>query len=422
MAGKYVEVSYYKIRAKGVPLATSGGKAPGHLGLKAAIEGLRAVILEAQGRRLRPIECFDIICWLSSAVLSGGIRRSATIALFDVTDGEMVYSKCGNNPIRAYANISVVCTDDTVPTRVLDLCKYNGEPGMFWGDNLGRSGCNPCGEIRFSDYQGGFGLCNLVEVVCGPGLRERVALATRLATIQSTYNNLYVHSVGEYRIGVSLTGIQDYNPSAEELSDCRLVVQSENRRIANILGIPASNRTTCVKPSGTASLLLGCSNGIHNHYSPRYIRRIIFNLDEGPATSFWHQNPSNVDIGDGVGRILIPSVGGNADKKYGVDMVDYVREIGLHWLDGNAISCTVECRDETELHAALNLAVEHKMSLTFTVGGLEGKYQHLPKEKVEEGDPRWNALCRDLKPVNYNIPGNQVLAGACEGDRCILRK
>ena len=101
--GFFAEFNYGNIRAEGEPLVTSGGRAPGHLPLRRLVESLRLRFNGAIGRKLRPIECHDIICCIAQAVLSGGIRRSSLISLFSPDDGEMMYAKYFHGKIWADA-------------------------------------------------------------------------------------------------------------------------------------------------------------------------------------------------------------------------------------------------------------------------------------------------------------------------------
>lgn len=88
---------YGDIRPKGTRLKTAGGKAPGPEPLKIALTHIEAIFeRKNNGDKLRPIDCHDIMCHLADAVLSGGIRRSAMIALFSHDDYEMMECKFGN--------------------------------------------------------------------------------------------------------------------------------------------------------------------------------------------------------------------------------------------------------------------------------------------------------------------------------------
>ena len=110
--GYYVEFSYYKVRPQNSRLKTSGGKAPGHIPLRDALESVRTLLDKCQGRRLEPIECYDALCHLADAVYSGGIREAALICLFSIDDPFMMHAKVGNwyetHPWRARSNNSVV--------------------------------------------------------------------------------------------------------------------------------------------------------------------------------------------------------------------------------------------------------------------------------------------------------------------------
>ncbi len=149
--GYYVEFNYSEIRAEGAPLKTSGGKAPGHLGLKLAIDAIRNILVDASGRRLRPIECYDILCHEADAVLSGGVRRSALISLFSIDDSEMMYAKTGNwyskAPWRQNSNNSVALLRGAVTEkqfrRIFEMTKEWGEPGAVFVNDLDY-GTNPC--------------------------------------------------------------------------------------------------------------------------------------------------------------------------------------------------------------------------------------------------------------------------------------
>lgn len=149
--GYYVEFDYSDIRPRGAPLKTSGGKAPGHLGLKAALEAIRQVLVGAAGRKLRPIECYDILCHAADAVLSGGNRRSASICLFSIDDAEMLSAKTGDwyvkYPWRQNSNNSAVCLRGEVTEkqfkRIFDLAREWGEPGFVFSNDVDYL-YNPC--------------------------------------------------------------------------------------------------------------------------------------------------------------------------------------------------------------------------------------------------------------------------------------
>lgn len=192
IGGYWVEFSYADVRDKGVRLKTSGGRAPGHLGLRRGLELARSILLAAQGRKLRAIEWHDIICHFAEAVLSGGIRRSAMLSLFSLSDTEMLYSKAhgnfrpafgkdpGINSQRQMANNSACLLRGHVDRRDFDrlvsVADDNyGCPGFYWTNNLDY-GPNPCGEIGMWPVTGYCGECieyhdpRKIGLVCCNGL------------------------------------------------------------------------------------------------------------------------------------------------------------------------------------------------------------------------------------------------------------
>lgn len=160
-SGKYVKFDYSRIRPKGSPISNIGGKAPGPDGLRKSIEKIRNILdrcteldetySKNNEHKLRPIDAYDILMHCSDAVLSGGIRRAATLALFSLHDEEMINAKTGdwyiNNPQRARSNNSVLLLRDKVDKEkynaMIQKVKQFGEPGMIWADDT-ETLYNPC--------------------------------------------------------------------------------------------------------------------------------------------------------------------------------------------------------------------------------------------------------------------------------------
>jgi ribonucleoside-triphosphate reductase len=137
---------YGDIRDKGTELVTAGGKAPGPDPLRVCLAQVEAILHGAIGRQLEPIEAHDIMCFLADAVLAGGIRRAAMIALFSANDNNMMEAKSGNwwerNPQRGRANNSVILLRGAVSREEFDAIWQRvknsgaGEPGIYWTNNL----------------------------------------------------------------------------------------------------------------------------------------------------------------------------------------------------------------------------------------------------------------------------------------------
>jgi len=296
------EFDYNDIRAKGTPLKTSGGKAPGPQPLKDCIHNIRKVLDAAietrgTGTQITPIEAHDLMCYIADAVLSGGIRRAALMALFSFDDQEMLECKFGNwweqHPQRARANNSAVALRNKIRKKTfLEFfervrASNSGEPGIYFTNDKDY-GCNPCCEIALKPNQ----FCNLTtinvsDVEDQEDLNNRAKAAAIIGTVQASYTGFhYLRDVWkkttekEALIGVSMTGIASGKVLKLDLEEASAVVRETNKQVAKTIGINSAARTTCVKPEGTASLVVGSSSGIHAWHSRYYIRRLRFNKNE----------------------------------------------------------------------------------------------------------------------------------------------
>jgi ribonucleoside-diphosphate reductase alpha chain len=300
MKGKaFPEFDFSDIRPKGASLLTSGGKAPGPEPLKDCLHNVQKVLDRKQnGEKLSTLEVHDIMCFIADAVLSGGIRRSAMIALFDIDDENMLTCKFGNwwelNPQRGRSNNSAVIVRHKIEKDVfLNLWKKiemsgSGEPGFFFTNDK-EWGTNPCAEVSLKPFQ----FCNLCEVNASdlPSQEEynaRVKAAAFIGTLQASYTNFhYLRDIWkkttekEALIGVGMTGIASGDVLELDMKEAAKVVKAENERVAKIIGINKAARTTVVKPSGTTSLVLGTSSGIHAWHNDYYIRRVRVGKNEG---------------------------------------------------------------------------------------------------------------------------------------------
>ena len=312
-----------KVRPAGAPLKTFGGRASGPEPLVDLFNFTINTFRNAKGRKLKQIECHDIVCKTAEIVVVGGVRRSALISLSDLNDREMRFAKSGQwweqNVQRALANNSVNYKEKpdvgTFMREWLSLYdSKSGERGIYnsmsakrtverlngryrdgSGDYIRRRipredfGTNPCSEIILRSRE----FCNLSEVVIRrndtrESLKAKVKHATILGTFQSTLTEFkylsreWKRNCDEERLlGVSLTGIMD-NPLTngskgkldELLEELRDVAYETNKEWAEKLGIPTSAAITCVKPSGTVSQLVDSASGIHARHNPYYIRTV----------------------------------------------------------------------------------------------------------------------------------------------------
>jgi ribonucleoside-diphosphate reductase alpha chain len=292
------EFDFSDIRPKGAQLVTSGGKAPGPQPLKDCIHKLKGMLdAKEDGQKLSSIEVHDMICHIADAVLAGGIRRAALISLFSADDNEMIACKSGSwwekNPQRGRANNSAALVRHKITKDFfMDLWKRveasgAGEPGIYFTNDKDW-GTNPCCEIALRPNQ----FCNLCEVNVSDiesqeDLNNRVKAATFIGTLQAGYTDFhYLRDVWKRTtekdalIGVSMTGIGSGVVLGYNMKEAAKLVKEENARVAELIGVNKSARTTTVKPAGTTSLTLGTSSGIHAWHNDYYIRRIRVGKNE----------------------------------------------------------------------------------------------------------------------------------------------
>jgi len=289
----YPRFDFSDIRPKGAILKTSGGIAPGPEPLKDCLHNIQKILDRHEtGEKLTSLDCHSIACFIAEAVLAGGIRRSAMIALFSLKDEEMLSCKTGTwweqNPQWAMANNSVVVVRHKITKPVFDhLWKRiklgnTGEPGIFFTNDDKGMGINPCAEISLKPNQ----FCNLVtinfsDIEDQSELISRVKAAALIGTLQAGYTDFhYLREIWretteeEALIGVSFTGLADKKLMELDLIKAAAAVKRENARVAKLININQAARTTTVKPSGNSSLVVGSASGIHAWHSKYYLRRI----------------------------------------------------------------------------------------------------------------------------------------------------
>ena len=298
--GYDVEHDYSLLRPAGAVLKTKGGRSSGPGALKDCIDFCRKTIRNAAGRKLSPLECHDMMCAVGNCAISGGVRRTALISLFDWDDTEMRNCKKGDFPsIRWNANNSIVWPKDITQAQFVEQFLemhngMNGEPGIFNREAAYKTiperreqrkfGMNPCGEVFLRPRQ----FCNLSIAIARAddtplSLREKVRVATMIGTIQSMATNFQGLSAEwkqnceeERLLGVDITGQMDCPLLQNDttLDYLKHISVATNVEYAERLGISRSAAVTCTKPSGNSSVLFDCSPGIHARWSEYYMRNV----------------------------------------------------------------------------------------------------------------------------------------------------
>lgn len=321
--GADIEFDYSAIRPKGA-YVRGGFKAPGPEPLRQAIEKCHHIITRIKGRKLRPFELHYLICICANSVVTGGVRRSAMISIFDADDAEMAACKTGNwiatMPELCRSNNSAAILPDT-PKEVFDSIYENtklyGEPGFVFIDSPWFV-FNPCGEVGMfpqikdenGDYHTGWGFCNLAEINGGKvktveDFYAACEAASTICTLQAGYTNFRVLekwsqliAERDALIGVGITGLCEnpailFDPEVQKRG-AQIVVET-NKKIARMIGINEAARCTVVKPSGNSSQLLGTLSGITAGHARHYIRHIQA-ADTEQAVQEWERvNPDMVE-------------------------------------------------------------------------------------------------------------------------------
>ena len=370
------------IRPKGAELITVGGKAPGPEPLKECLFQIQKVLdRKKDGEQLTPIEAHDIICHIADAVLSGGIRRAALISLFDLHDNEMLMCKHNSwwelNPQRGRANNSAVVIRHKVRKNDFFelwgkiVASNSGEPGVYFSNDK-EWGTNPCCEIALRPFQ----FCNLTEinvsnVTSQEDLNERVRAGAFLGTLQAAYTDFhYLRDIWKRTtekdalVGVGMTGIASGAVLNLNLEEAAKEAKKTNEEIAKLIGINKAARVTTVKPSGTSSLVLGTSSGIHAWHNDYYVRRMRLGKNESLYKYLIQNHPELLE--DDFFKPTIQAIisvpqkspeGAIYRTESALDLLERTKKFNLEWVKGghrkgsntNNVSATISVKpDEWE--------------------------------------------------------------------------
>ena len=479
--GQYcVNFHYDKVRPEGAPISI-GGVAPGPQVLKTAIEKVKSLLDLAvdQGQeKLRSIQCFDIFMHISHAALLSS-RRAATIALFSPDDEEMMTAKTGSwwidQPQRAYANISAQIVLDGTEEKdffkqIIENAKQYGEPGFFFASSQEHA-TNPCGEIglypTYKDENGnchsGWAVCNLNEIVI-PNVQdtdhfyEACKAAAFLGTIQASYTRAgYLGEITQKIIerdallGVSMTGMMskpDLSLHPLALQHGASLIQQENKKTADLIGINPALRCTTIKPSGNSSTVAGCSAGIHPYHAKRYIRTMRINKINPIWQEILSKLPDVCDDRDAqVGivsfaceapaeAVLRSDINANAFltnvelvQRYWVAPTTSMREIDQRKITHNVSNtCTVKIDEWDDLTNRIWDLRDRVRGISLLSDYGDHVYENAPYQSVHDSDiqmiEKYNKLLNaDWSKVDLNLGGYVEPAQvdpACAGGVCLI--
>jgi ribonucleoside-triphosphate reductase (thioredoxin) len=444
------------IRPKGAELITVGGKAPGPEPLKECLFQIQKVLdRKKDGEQLTPIEAHDIICHIADAVLSGGIRRAALISLFDLHDNEMLMCKHNSwwelNPQRGRANNSAVVIRHKVRKNDFFelwgkiVASNSGEPGVYFSNDK-EWGTNPCCEIALRPFQ----FCNLTEinvsnVTSQEDLNERVRAGAFLGTLQAAYTDFhYLRDIWKRTtekdalVGVGMTGIASGAVLNLNLEEAAKEAKKTNEEIAKIIGINKAARVTTVKPSGTSSLVLGTSSGIHAWHNDYYVRRMRLGKNESLYKYLIKNHPELLE--DDFFKPTIQAIisvpqkspeGAIYRTESALDLLERTKKLNVEWVKAghrkgantNNVSATVSVKPEewdqvgewmwNNKDTFNGLAVLPYDNGTYT----QAPFEDISKEKFEEMVKHLHSI--DLKKITEATDETDLKdQAACAGGVC----
>lgn len=441
------------VRSKGSAIKGFGGTASGPEDLVIGIQRISDVLMSRIGKRIRPIDCLDIMNIIGAIIVAGNVRRSAQIAIGDPDDVEFLLAKRWDMgpipPWRGMSNNSVACDD------IRDLHEYfwqgyegKGEPyglinlrlarrvgrlGETEYNDPGVEGFNPCAEQGLYSYE----TCCLGEIFLPniKSLEELIDVTTLLYRVNKHSLALPCHHpetqkivFENMRMGVGLTGVQQ--ATKEQLSwmdETYKYLRWYDLQYSEEHGFNPSIKLTTVKPSGTLSLLPGVTPGVGPGYAKFMYRRISIASDHALVqvcrdNGYPVEQRLNIDHSVDWGTVIVtfPFVYSSdarlAADMTAIDQLNWIRRMQEEWSD-NSVSCTVYYRPEElpEIKQYLNRNYRnsHK-SLSFLLHSDHG-FQQAPFEEIDE--ETYNALVAKVTPIRQvsqaEFDGVEECAGAC---------
>ena len=443
ISGYDIDVHYHLLRPAGSVLKIKGGHASGPEPLEQAINKIRRIIINRQGKKLRPIDAHDIMCLTGSAAVSGGVRRTAMISLFDLDDEEMLRCKDGDfyveNSQRWNANNSVVVNNSIGGDRLDEILSEmvavgRGEPGIFNRESsvtnapirrnktlLAECGTNPCGEIILRPYQ----FCNLSIAVARQdddyeSLANKVEVATILGCIQSLGTNFpelrydWVRNAEDERLlGVDITGQMD-SPivqDAEVMRRLKAVATRTAKDYSWILGVNHPASITTVKPSGNSAQLLNVSSGIHSRWSKYYIRHSRVSrhspiLKAIMASGYPYYPEVGQDI-DTATTYVIPFPIASPDgaltrhDRSAMDQCEYWLRSKLNWTEHNpSVTITYKPNEVEDLKRWIKDNIGKIGGMSF-LPAFDAKYDLLPYVEITEDE--YDKMISELPYIDFSL-------------------
>lgn len=451
--GKSFTYSTILIRGYGEKIHGLGGTASGPQILIEGIENICKICELREGKKLRSIDVLDICNIVASIVISGNLRRSASIALGDPDDYLFLRAKrwdLGNIPNwRNLSNNTIYADDYThIHNDVWEGFQGNGEPYGFFNLPLAQKygrlgeirkdnvlGLNPCGEVTLPSG----GVCCLSELFLNniSSKRELIDCAKLLYKTQKAVCNLtYIHEKTnkvthrDFRIGISVTGICQSFDKLEWLNDTYKEVREFDEIWSKKKGYPESIKISTVKPSGSISLLSNSTPGIHPAYARYYIRRVQMSSNDplieqcknlGYKVEYVKKFDGSQDFKTMI--IEFPCFAGEdtilAKDMSAIKQLELIKQMQTVWAD-NSVSATVYYYKEELLDIKKWLKENYSNNIkavSFLLhqehGFEQAPYQELSKEVYEDMMSKVKSLTSLIINNSEEITVDECSKGAC---------
>jgi adenosylcobalamin-dependent ribonucleoside-triphosphate reductase len=450
-----------QIRPEGSPIKTFGGIAPGHWPLEKMIDKVQEYLQTYQEAE-KPIDStaiVDLMNFAGEAVVSGGVRRTAELALGVPWDEEFLRLKSKehmDNPwLARWASNNTLDVDvGTDYTEHAKSSALTGDPGYWWHDNArkyGRlrdsfngkdkrvMGCNPCGEQSLENKE----LCNLVETFPANHdspedymrtLKFAYMYAKTVTLIKTHSKQTNAVMQRNRRIGLSQSGIiQQINKVRfrEHMNWCDqgyAAICDWDDIYSEWLCVSRSIKKTTVKPSGTVSLLVGATPGIHYPHSKYYIRRVRVPKQSG----VWKQMKEagykvepDKNLSESTMVVEFPVEEKQFDRKKADVSIWEQLELAAnmqYWWSDNQVSITVTVKPEEakDLARAISMYETRLKGVSFLPIDPSQQFEQPPYEEITKTEyTKRTRLIKKLKlAISKEVDRSSDIF--CDGDSCAV--
>ncbi len=425
-SGEGFTYSTVLIRSKGAPIKGFGGEASGPEELCWGISEISRILNSRSGKKLRPIDCLDIMNIIGHVVVSGNVRRSAQLAIGDHDDIEFLKAKRWDlGPIpkwRGMSNNSVASPEnlDDLPQEFWDTYQQ-GEPygliNLELSKEVGRTGetqypdpnvevYNPCAEQGLINKETCcLGMIFLPNITSYDEFIECLGFAYRMCKHSLTLHCSLKDTeaiVNKYmRMGIGLPGYLQATEEQRSWADRAYKwLRGYDKWYSGEKGFPESIKLTTSKPDGTGALLPGVTPGAGPSPAPsQYYWRLVRMAANSPLVDICRKNGYkieqnlNIDGSPDYNTVVVyfpcklaDGVPTSADFTW-KEQLDVTRRVQREWSD-NSVSCTIyyEKSDLPEIKEYLKKYFRKEIkSVSFLLrqghGFRQAPYQPMTKEE-----------------------------------------